>query len=317
MHRFSRPLIRIMLAALLLGAATGAFATGKRQQKLPTAYVASDYVPDGVFGKGIEGPAVGPDGRLYVVAFGGDGTIGRVTPSADGNSGQAELFVRLPAGSNGNGQRFGEGGILYVADYTGHKVLAIDPSTREVSTFAGDARMHQPNDLAHAPDGTLYASDPDWAQGTGQIWRIDREGHAELLETGMGTTNGIEVSPRGDQLYVNESVQRKVWVYDLDKDGRISNKRLLIEFPDAGLDGMRCDRDGNLYIARYDAGSVVVVSPQGRLLHTVLLKGRKPTNLAFGGKDGRQVYVTLQDRGAIETFHSEVPGRETGRRKER
>lgn len=315
MHR-PHPLIRAALAALLLGAASGALASGKRQQKPPPAYVASDYVPGGVFGQGIEGPAVGPDGRLYAVAFGGDGTIGRVSTRPDG-SGQAELFVRLPSGSTGNGLRFGESGSLYVADYTGHRILTVDPATRQVSTFASDPRMHQPNDLARAPDGILYASDPDWKQGTGQIWRIDRKGRAELLESGMGTTNGIEVSPRGDRLYVNESVQRKVWVYALDRAGRISNKRLLIEFPDAGLDGMRCDRDGNLYIARYDAGSVVVVSPQGRLLHTVKLKGRKPTNLAFGGKDGRQVYVTLQDRGAIETFRSEVPGRETGRRKER
>ncbi|WP_434031006.1 SMP-30/gluconolactonase/LRE family protein [[Pseudomonas] boreopolis] len=305
--------LRTALAVVLLAASTVAPAANNRQARLPTVYVASDYVPDGVFGKGVEGPAVGPDGRLYAVAFGGDGTIGRVTARPDG-TGQAELFVRLPEGSTGNGLRFGEHGVLYVADYTGHRVLAVDPDTRQVSTFAADARMHQPNDLARAPDGTLYASDPDWSTGTGQIWRIDREGHAELLETGMGTTNGIEVSPRGDRLYVNESVQRKVWVYDLDRGGKPSNKRLLIEFPDAGLDGMRCDRDGNLYIARYDAGAVVVVSPQGKLLRTVKLKGSKPTNLAFGGKDGRQVYVTLQDRGAIETFLSEVPGRETGRK---
>lgn len=315
MPRLPRLLIPAALAALLLGTASAASAAGKGLQKLPTPYLARDYVADGVFGHGIEGPAVGPDGRLYVVAFGGDGTIGRVSPRADG-SGQAELFVRLPAGSTGNGQRFGKGGILYVADYTGHAILTVDPATRQISRFAGDARMHQPNDLAFAPDGSLYASDPDWKQGTGQIWRIDPQGHAELLETGMGTTNGIEVAPDGKRLYVNESVQRKVWVYDRDRAGKLSNKRLLIEFPDAGLDGMRCDLDGNLYIARYDAGSVVVVSPQGQLLHTVRLKGRKPTNLAFGGKDGRQVYVTLQDRGAIETFHSEVPGRETGRRKE-
>lgn len=313
-----RPLLptRAALAALLLTAGGAAFASSSTQQRLPTVYVASDYVPDGVFGPGIEGPAVGPDGRLYAVAFGGDGTIGRVSPQADGN-GKAELFVRLPDGSTGNGLRFGEQGVLYVADYTGHRILAVDPETRQVSTFATDPRMHQPNDLARAPDGTLYASDPDWANGSGQLWRIGRDGKAELLETGMGTTNGIEVSPRGDRLYVNESVQRRVWVYDRDRNGRLSNKRLLIQFPDAGLDGMRCDRDGNLYIARYDAGSVVVISPQGQLLHTVFLKGHKPTNLAFGGKDGRQVYVTLQDRGAIETFLSEVPGRETGRRKER
>jgi len=113
-------------------------------------------------------------------------------------------------------------------------------------------------------------------------------------------------------LYVNESVQRRVWAYDLDGSGGISGKRLLIAFPDHGLDGMRTDVRGNLYIARYGAGTVAVVSPQGELLHEVRLKGRKPTNVAFGGPDGRTVFVTLHDRGAIEAFRTELPGRETG-----
>ena len=308
--------IRHLLPTLVLLSLATDVAADDHLLSQPSPYLARDYVADDVFGQGIEGPAVGPDGRLYAVAFGGDGTIGRVAPNPDG-SGHAELFVRLPPGSTGNGMRFGRDGLLYVADYTGHAILKVNPTTRQVSRFAGDASMHQPNDLALAPDGTMYASDPDWQHGSGQLWRINRNGHAERLETDMGTTNGIEVSPQGDRLYLNESVQRQVWVYDLDQAGRISNKRRLIAFTDAGLDGMRCDRDGNLYIARYDAGLVVVVSPQGQLLHTVQLKGRKPTNLAFGGTDGRQVYVTLQDRGAIETFYSEIPGRETGQSEQR
>ena len=129
----------------------------------------------------------------------------------------------------------------------------------------------------------------------------------------MGTTNGIEVSPDGRRLYVNESAQRNVWVYDIDAAGDLSNKRLLIAFADHGLDGMRSDADGNLYIARYGAGLVAVVSPQGGLLREVPLRGAKPTNVAFGGADGRDVYVTLQDRGAIEVFRSDRPGREYGR----
>ena len=44
----------------------------------------------------------------------------------------------------------------------------------------------------------------------------------------MGTTNGVEVSPDEKTLYVNESVQRSVWAYDLDTEGNISNKRLFI-----------------------------------------------------------------------------------------
>ena len=126
----------------------------------------------------------------------------------------------------------------------------------------------------------------------------------------MGTTNGIEVSPDEKKLYVNESVQRKVWAYDLSDSGTIKNKRLLIEFPDFGMDGMRCDVDGNLYITRYGKGVVAKVSPKGELLKEIILLGKNPSNIAFGGSDGRTAYVTLQDHGNIETFRVEAPGRE-------
>jgi sugar lactone lactonase YvrE len=275
-------------------------------------FQARDFVADGVFSAGIEGPAVGPDGDLYAVSFGRDGTIGRVTTLDDGR-GQARLFVTLPEGSTGNGIRFDDDGFLLVADYSGHSILRISPQG-DVSRFAHQPRMHQPNDLARAPDGRLYASDPDWNNDSGQLWRIDADGSTHLLESGMGTTNGIEVSPDGRTLYVNESVQRRVWRYALDEQGRISGKQLLHLFADHGLDGMRCDQQGNLYIARYGAGTVVVLSPQGELLREVRLKGAKPTNVAFGGPDGRSVYVTLQDRGAIEVFRSDIAGREHGRK---
>ena len=272
-------------------------------------FIARDHVGDGVFTTGIEGPATGPDGALYVVNFGHEGTIGRVD-----ERGKATLFVALPEGSVGNGIRFAAAGAMFVADYPGHNILRVDPATRAISVFAHLPGAHQPNDIALAPDGTLYASDPDWANSTGQLWRIDRNGSVHLLESGMGTTNGIEVSPDGRRLYVNESVQRDVWVYDRDENSVLSNKRLLIRFDAHGMDGMRCDADGNLYIARYGAGVVAIVSPAGELLREVPLKGRKPTNLAFGGADGRQVFVTLQDRGAVETFRADRPGREYGQR---
>jgi sugar lactone lactonase YvrE len=72
---------------------------------------------------------------------------------------------------------------------------------------------------------------------------------------------------------------------------------------------MRSDKAGNLYIARYGAGVIAVVSPQGELLRKVPLQGQHPTNVTFGGKDGKTLFVTMQQRGAIETFTTQVPGR--------
>lgn len=265
-----------------------------------------DYVADKVFTQGVEGPAVDAQGNLYAVNFAEEGTIGIIDKKDN-----AQLFVKLPEGSTGNGIRFDRKGIMYVADYSAHNVLKVDPKTKFISVHAHSDKMNQPNDIAIAKSGVIYASDPKWADNTGNLWKVATDGTVTLLEADMGTTNGVEVSTDEKHLYVNESVQRRVWKYDIDsKTGAVSNKRLLIEFKDHGMDGMRCDAAGNLYIARYAAGEVVVVSPQGTLLQRIKLKGQKPTNVAFGGADGKTVYVTLQDRGAIETFRSELPGRE-------
>lgn len=271
-------------------------------------YRVSDYVGDGVFTQGIEGPAVGSDGHLYLVNFEREGTIGRVTSTHEGK-GEAELFIELPEGSIGNGIRFDADGFMYVADYVGHNILRIEMATKEVDVHAHNPSMNQPNDIAISASGVLYASDPKWADDSGQLWRIDRDGSTHLLQADMGTTNGIEISPDDKHLYVNESVQSRIWVFDLLANGDLANKRLLIDFTDHGMDGMRSDSEGNLYVARYGAGVIAVVSPTGELLREVPLKGKKPTNLAFGGEDGKTVYVTLQERGAIETFRAEFPGR--------
>jgi sugar lactone lactonase YvrE len=155
----------------------------------------------------------------------------------------------------------------------------------------------------------LFASDPNWIDSTGQLWRIDTNGEVKLLEAHMGTTNGIEVSPDERVLYVNETIQRTIWAYDLSADNEISNKRPLIQFPDYGLDGMRCDAQGNLYVTRFGKGCIAKVSPTGELLMEIPLIGLDCTNLTFGGEDGRDCYVTLSDNGNIERFRTEIPGR--------
>lgn len=252
-----------------------------------------------------EGPAVDKTGILYVVNYSRKGTIGKITPDDIG-----EIFIELPNKSIGNGIRFSSSGDMFIADYVNHNILKIDMVSKALTVFAHEAQMTQPNDIAIDSKDRLYASDPDFKKGTGKIWRIDPTGMVVLLDSGLGTVNGIEVSPADKILYVNETVQKKVWAYDLSSNGEISNRRLLIEFPDFGMDGMRCDARGNLYITRYEKGTVVKISPAGKILQEITLIGKTPTNLAFGGKNGRTVYVTVKDNGNIESFLADDPGRE-------
>ena len=266
-------------------------------------YLATTLTATNSFTAGIEGPACDRAGNIFAVNFAQQQTIGRTTPA-----GQSEVFVTLPNDSVGNGIRFDRAGRMYVADYVGHNVLRIDPTTRSVSVLAHEPMMNQPNDLAIAPNGTLYASDPNWKTKTGQLWRIDLDGNTTRLAADMGTTNGVEVSPDGKRLYVNESVQRNVWVFDIQPDGGVANKRLLRQFPDHGFDGMRCDADGNLYITRYGKGTVVVLSPAGEVLREIDVLGARPSNLCFGGPDGRTVYVTEVEHRRLVQFRAETPG---------
>lgn len=263
----------------------------------------SDFTAENLFTSGIEGPAVNQRDELYVVNFEKEGTIGKVDMA-----GHVSLFVELPNGSIGNGIRFDKDDNMYIADYVNHNVLFIANGSKEVTVYAHHPDLNQPNDLAIAPDGTLYASDPNWAEGTGKLWKVTRDGFL-LLEENMGTTNGIEVSPDGKNLYVNESVQRKIWRYDIDKEGMVSNKELFYTFEDFGMDGMRCDQEGNLYVCRYDAGKVVVLNSNAEMIRQISLKGSKPSNIAFGGENRKRCFVTLQDRGCIETFLAAHPGR--------
>jgi len=268
-------------------------------------FVATPFTAEGSFTPGVEGPATDRQGNFYAVNFASEHTIGKVTPD-----GKGEVFVTLPGKSVGNGLRFDADGMLYVADYVEHNVLKVDPMTRKVTVFAHEPKMNQPNDLAITATGVLYASDPNWKESTGQLWRIDRDGSVHLLAKDMGTTNGIEVSPDGKTLYVNESNQQNVWAFRITETGDLADKRLLKKFPDFGFDGMRCDVDGNLYITRHGKGTVAVVSPAGEILHEIDVLGTKPSNLCFGGKDGRTVYVTEVDHQRIVQFRVEKPGLE-------
>ena len=281
------------------------FITGNiyAQDDVYRLFKVEDFTKESIFTKGIEGPNVDRAGNLFIVNFQKEGTIGYVN-----ERGEASVFLTLPAGSVANSIQFDKHGDMLLADYTGHNILKVKMKSRKVKVYS-HAAFNQPNDICINKQGQLFASDPNWKESTGKIWRIDKGGNAKVLNDQMGTTNCIDLSPDEKTLYVNESVQRKIWAFDVDAKGNISNTRLFAEFPDFGFDGMKCDKEGNLYAARYGKGVIVVLSPDGKIIREVQLKGKDCTNLVFGGLNGKLVYVTMQDRMGVEMFRNDIAGK--------
>ncbi|MFO0825934.1 MAG: SMP-30/gluconolactonase/LRE family protein [Gemmataceae bacterium] len=297
-------MIRCMLIALALAASSTLPVESHADQKdKEELFQAKPLTEKKSFTTGIEGPACDPWGNLYVVNLKKRGDIAIVTPD-----GKTEVFVELPGKSVGNGIVFDKKGMMYIADYTGHNVLRIEPKTKKIEVYAHETSMNKPNDVAIAPNGTIYASDPNWGKNTGQVWKVATDGKMTKVATDLGTANGIEVSPDGKTLYVNESVQRNVWSFPIKDDGTLGEKKLLKKFDDHGFDGMRCDVDGNLYITRYGKGTVVKLSPEGKELKEIDVLGKSPSNICFGGPDGRTAYVTEVEHQRVVQFRVDKPG---------
>jgi len=267
--------------------------------------------PAGEYTFGIEGPAVDDQGNLYVVNFGKPGTIGKLAAGAS----QSELFAVLPEGSVGNAIRFDSEGHMFVADYKKHNIFLVSPDGGDVATYFHSDDFNQPNDMTIAADGTIYASDPHWKHHDGQIWQIRKSadgavvGEKMTADRPMSTTNGIDLSPDGKTLYVGESDTREIWSYRID-GARLLSPKLVKKFDDFGIDGLRTDTEGNLLVARILKGTIAVLDPQGKLKREVKLDAKEPTNLAFGGGDGKTVFVAQRQGGFIEWFRTDHPGRE-------
>jgi sugar lactone lactonase YvrE len=299
-------LIELALALLVCTWITASIASAEEAR-----FQSRQITPAGEYTFGIEGPAVDAHGNLYVVNFGKPGTIGKVSVGAS----HSELFAVLPEGSIGNAIRFDRDGRMFIADYRKHNIFLVSPDGKDIATYFHSDDFNQPNDMTIAADGTIYASDPHWKRHDGQVWRICKSADGEVVgepmtaDRRMSTTNGIDLSPDGKTLYVGESDTREVWSYRIDGT-RLLSPRLFKRFDDYDIDGLRTDTDGNILVARILKGTIAVLSPQGKLKREVRLNASEPTNLAFGGTDGKTVFVTQRKGGFVESFRTDHPGRE-------
>ena len=213
--------------------------------------------------------------------------------------------------SGSNGLAVDAGGSLVLASHKDKALLRREADGRK-APLAGAFRgqpFNSPNDLAIAADGTIYFTDPDWQKAAapgGQpltgIYRVAPGGDVTLVDGSRPNPNGIALSPRGDVLYVNASDGLLV-AYPI-VDGVPQAGRVLVRGLEAP-DGMARDCRGNLYVSEHGAQRVRVFSPQGRQLATIRVDA-KVTNAAFGGRDGKTLYLT--GAGALWRLRLDVSG---------
>jgi gluconolactonase len=162
-------------------------------------------------------------------------------------------------------------------------------------------RFNSPNDVVIGPDGAIYFTDPtlDLPQGETQeipfqgVYRLDDKGKVRLLTKELTQPNGLAFSPDSKKLYVDDSEQRNIRVYDFQPDGTLAGGRVFGEEPgdrgDGLPDGIKLDLNGYLYVT--GPGGIWVWDPQGHHLGTILLP-EQPANLAWGDADLSTLYIT-------------------------
>ena len=137
---------------------------------------------------------------------------------------------------------------MFVADFKKHNIFVFDPG-RKLRVSISTRRNSTSRTIWRSPtDGTLYASDPNFGKGRGQIWRIkpgangtgNGVAHAERAAAWASPTASIS-APTGKTLYVGESNTSEIWAYRIDND-RLVEPRLVKKFDARWRAGRTADR---------------------------------------------------------------------------
>lgn len=208
-----------------------------------------------------------------------------------------KVFLR-PSGHS-NGIVLMDNGTLLIAQKDGTISRIIrDKKNRTIADEFNGKKFNVPNDLIGRSDGSIYFSDPSFGMKQGHpvngIYRIAKDSKIHLLTSKVSSPNGLVFSPNGKKLYVNDSKTNNVWVFDVRQDGSLYNGKIFAEMRDnsttfGSADGMKVDSHGNVFTT--GPGGIWIYSPGGTLLDRISTP-EYASNLAFGGKDYKTLFIT-------------------------
>ena len=179
-------------------------------------------------------------------------------------------------------------------------LCSIDLKTGEMTTLAkpeADRPGNRFNDGKCDRKGRLWCGTLaiDTSADQGNLWRIDLDGFANLMERGVHVSNGLGWSPDDRVFYFTDTARQTIYAYDFDlESGSIANKRPFIVVPEAEgkPDGMAVDSEGFIWCAHWDGWCVTRYDPDGKVDRVINLPVPRPTSCAFGGADMQTLFVT-------------------------
>ena len=256
----------------------------------------------------LEGPSFDRDGQLWCVDI-ANGRIFRISPA-----GAFSLVAEYDGWPNG--LKIHRDGRIFIADYK-HGIMLLDPVNGRVTPYlerAGLERFKAVNDLFFAADGTLYFTDQGMTglhDPTGRLFRVRPDGQVTCLLDNVPSPNGLVMNLEETALYLAVTRANAIWRVPLLRDGGIGKVGNFVQLSGGGgPDGLALDAEGRLLIAHFGLGCVWVLSALGEPVHRIASCGSThTTNLAFGGADGRTLYITDSGAAAILTAQLDVPGK--------
>lgn len=251
-----------------------------------------------------EGPAVAKDGSVYFTDQPNDRIY--VWSEKKGISLWSEETGRS------NGMYFNnDNQLVSCADLNNQIVLFDNDKKMQVVYEKYDGKhLNGPNDLWVTPKGGIYFTDPYyhrnyWKEGHTEVqdargvYYLSPDGKITRVIDDYKQPNGLIGTPDGKTLYVADINDRKIWKYDIQPDGTLTNKTF---FAPNGSDGMTIDNKGNVYLTM---GKVWIYSPKGELIQEIEVP-ESPSNVCFGGKRRNTLFITA--RTSVYTLKMKVKG---------